>query len=270
MSSRRSLRIVPAPIELAWNDPAENLRRIEAELDRGLSGASEPESQLFVFPELTLTGFVTESPRELLLDGPEVSALRKLASSRKTALAAGFPERNPAAPGRPFNALVLVDAEGEVRAHYRKLHLFTFGAKPETASYSAGSGGVLCEHRGWKLGLSLCFDLRFPALFQVYAREKADAILLPSCWVDGPHKSRQFELLSAAQAVLTQAYFVSVNRSGADPQFKYDGRAYVHGPFGEQVWRGGACELSADRLDQARKLAVRSSDRPSYAIGGPG
>jgi predicted amidohydrolase len=262
----KPLSVIPVSLELEWNDPDENLRRIEKALDA--APAAEPESRLFVFPELTLTGFVTGKPLHLTLEGPEVRRLRDIAKNHHVAIVAGFPEHNPASKEKPFNTLVLIDAKGKIVASYRKVHLFTFGKRPESDVYSAGDHPVMCELRGWKIGLATCFDLRYAAQFLAYAKEKADLIVLPACWVDGPHKTRQFEVLSAAQAVLTQAYFVSVNRSGADPEFNYDGRAYVHSPMGEQLYTGEPVELTPESLEQARKIVVRPSDRAHYRLAG--
>lgn len=267
---RLPLYIQPVPLDLAWADPRENLRRIEAAVRRGLDAApSVPSrSRIFLFPELTLTAFVTRNPSGFRLKpmDPELQALCAIARRHSTALVAGFPESNPKSPRRPFNAVVLIDPAGRIAASYRKTHLFTLGTRPEIASYSGGKGGVVCEYRGWRIGLVVCFDIRFPPFFHAYARAEADLILVPACWVAGPHKSYQFKTINSAHAVLTQAYVAAVNRSGKDPAYAYDGSAYVFSPFGEDINRGGPCALDPAELERCRGLKVRPSDRPSYPV----
>lgn len=192
--------------------------------------------------------------------------IQALARKHRTAIAAGFPEKNPKNSKRPRNAVALVAPDGRLVAKYHKLHLFTVGKNPESAAYSTGEAGVSCVYRGWKIGFAICFDLRFPALFHEYAKAQIDIMLVPSCWIGGPHKSEQYRTLAAAYANLTQAYLAAVNRSGKDPFFDYDGSGYVCSPFGDDVYRGEPCGLDPDRIETCRRMSVRSADRPRYLI----
>lgn len=267
---REELHLQPIPLDLAWGDPEENLRRVEAAVRDGLRRSPElpSEARLFVLPELTLTGFVTKDPPAFAVEPPHprVERLRALARELKTGLAAGFPEPNPADPAKPFNTLALIGPDGSVAARYRKTHLFTAGKSPESAAYSAGGAGVVCAYRGWRIALAICFDVRFSGLFHAYARAGADLVVVSSCWVGGPHKTYQYRALCSAHAILSQAYVAAVNRSGKDPFFEYDGSAYVFSPFGEDLYRGGPCRLDPAELKSCRGLEVRSADRPSYPV----
>lgn len=270
MMERQALHVNPVAMDLAWREPGENLRRMEAAVRDRLSapGAPEAGAQLFLFPELTLTGFVTQDP-PCCAANPADPVFRKLcamARRLKTAVAAGFPEKNPKDPKRPFNALAFIGPDGNVLAVYRKLHLFTSGRHPEAAGYAAGDGGVVCVYRGWKIGFAICFDLRFPALFHRYAREGTELLLVSSCWVGGAHKSCQYRTLNSAYAVLLQAYVACVNRSGKDPNFDYDGAEHVFSPFGEDVYRNAPYGLSGAELRASRGLIVRPADREDYSI----
>lgn len=261
--ARQPLFIEPVPMDLAWNDPKENLKRVETVVRGRLKDSKDvpPESRVFLFPELALSGFVTKNP-PLLTAEP----LQDLARRYGTAIAAGFPEANPKDKRRPLNALALVAADGSLVAKYHKLHLFTVGKNPESSAYSTGNTAVTCNYRGWKVGFAICFDLRFPALFHAYAKAAVDLMLVPSCWIGGPHKSEQYRTLGAAYSNLTQAYLSAVNRSGKDPFFEYDGSAYVFSPFGENIYRGRACRLEPESIEACRKMSVRSADRPAYKI----
>ena len=254
------LLIQPVSMDLAWNDPEENLKRMErllrARLER--SKQAPPESQIFVFPELTLTGFVTKEPVSFSLKPPSpfVERLSRLASQFKTGLVAGFPEANPADPARPYNAAALFGPDGGIAASYRKMKLFTAGSSPEASVYAPGDSIKTVDYRGWKIGFAICFDIRFPEIFVDYAKARADLVVIPACWIGGPHKSLQFRTLAVAHAVWTQAYVLAVNRSGRDPFYEYDGSEYVFSPFGESVYRGEPVPLDEKTLEECRKLAV--------------
>ncbi|MBI5201366.1 MAG: carbon-nitrogen hydrolase family protein [Elusimicrobia bacterium] len=259
MSARLKLSVSPVALELSWNDPDANLAKIDAALATGLKGVSRPEEHLFLFPELTLTGFATKEPPAIGLSSGPVSKLSALAKKHKTAVAAGFPEK---AAGKPLNALALFGPDGKLVARYHKLHLFTWGKNPEAATYEAGKTGVVADYRGWKLGFAICFDIRFPPLFHEYAKAGVDLLLISSCWIGGPHKTYQYRTITSGHAILTQAYVAAVNRAGKDPFFEYDGSQYVFSPFGEET--SGA--LDPAELENARKLVVRPSDLKSYRV----
>lgn len=266
---RLPLHVEPVPLDLAYNDPAANLKAVEAAVSARLAAHPDfaPEERLFLFPELTLTAFVTREPPAFKLSPADatVGAVAALARRFKTGLAVGFPEAPPGG-GKPLNALAVFAPDGSVAGVYRKNHLFTLGASPETAAYAAGDSGTLFEYRGWRVALAVCFDVRFSGLFHAYAKAGADLILVSSCWVGGPHKTEQYRTLTSAHAILTQAFVAAVNRSGRDPVWEYDGSAYVFSPFGADLHRGGPVRLDPSELDACRKLAVRVADRPTYTV----
>jgi predicted amidohydrolase len=264
----KPLSIWPTALDLAWNEPDKNLSLIDDAISRRLKDQTLVSDELlFLFPELTLTGFVTKDPPGLVLGERPLKELAEIAAARKIAIAAGFPERNPADAKKPFNSLALFGSDGKLVARYRKLHLFTWGKSPESDVYSCGDKGVVCEYRGWKLGLGICFDVRFSGLFHQYARSNVDAMLISACWVGGPHKTYQYKTLCSAHAILTQSFVAAVNRSGRDPAFEYDGAEYGFSPFGEETANGKPLVLDASALEACRKLVVRPSDRDAYEVG---
>ncbi len=259
------LEVVAIPMDLAWQDPAENVARMRAAL-AALPSSSMP--RLCVFPELTLTGFTTVNPAAFALkeSEPVLQTVRDLAREFNTSLVFGYPELLPT--GQVKNALSYVGRDGAEWARYHKMHLFTQGASPETATYTAGDHPVIVEDEGWKIGLSICFDLRFPELFRKYAQEGCHLILLSACWVGGPTKSTQFRALSAGQAVISQSFVVALNRTGKDPFCQFEGEALIHGPRGEalesKVGERAIATLDPALLKGARNLDVLSSLRDRY------
>lgn len=261
--ARLPLHVHPVGLDLAWNEPEANLRRMEGAIHERLLPGSVPEEHLFLFPELTLTGFVTKDPPAYEAGHLLVKRIGDLARANRVAIAAGYPERLPG-EAKPKNALALFGPGGEALARYHKVHLFTWGKNAEAAAYAPGKGGVTCSYRGWKLGLAICFDIRFPPLFHAYAKAGVDLLLVSSCWIGGPHKSQQYKTIASAHAILTQAFVAAVNRAGKDPFFEYDGAQYVFSPYGAEL--GPGASLDPKELDGARKLVVRPSDRDAYPV----
>ena len=247
-------------MDLDWKNPARNLETLEEVLKTAISALSgvSPGECLFVFPELTLTAFVTRDPSQLAVarDAPSLKRVAELARTYKTAIVAGWIEKNPARPEKPFNALSVWGPDGTMLTSYRKQHLFTKGNPSEAETFEAGSENTILSYRGFKIGLSICFDLRFPKLYQKYALSGVDAIICAACWVGGPHKSLQIQALSRAQAILTRSYFVSVNRTGRDPFFEYEGEALAYSPVGEELKTLMPVELSHATIDAARTLPL--------------
>jgi omega-amidase len=269
--SKSDLFLEPVALNLVWKDPQANVKAMRAEIAQRLQKSPEVSSQdrIFVFPELTLTGFVTTDPGSSALhrEDQAIQSVHDLAKEFKTAIVFGFPERQEGPRAHvPWNTLIFVDPSGEELADYQKIHLFTAGSPSEHTTYEAGTSGVIVEYRGWKIAFGICFDLRFPPLFSEYAKEGADLVILPACWVGGAGKSHQLQTLSAAHAIAGQYYFLSVNRSGEDPNFKFEGETLVYSPKGELLKGEAPFRISDSVLQEARKLSVRPSDRPDYLV----
>jgi predicted amidohydrolase len=228
------------------------------------------QPRITVFPELTLTGFTTVDPvcSALGITDPILNKVNALASEFKTALVYGYPERRDS--GAIRNALTFVSPNGAELAKYHKLHLFTQGATPESSTYESGDRPVIVDFEGWRLGLAICFDLRFPELFRAYSAAGCDVNLLSACWVGGPTKSAQFKAMARGLAVQSQSFMVALNRSGQDPYCQFEGETLAYGPRAEVLCEsaGSAALVALDPglLRAARALDVRSSLKARYQV----
>lgn len=261
-NTMNELKIIPVSLDIEWRNAEANAKKIHDHVEGFFkkNATIDPTSCVFVFPELTLHGFVLLNPDSLAIEwtDPVLLDLQKCARTYRCNLVVGGIEENIADPKKPYNALWTIDSEGKILSHYRKQNLFTQGNPSEADLYQAGSSVTVAEIQGWKLGFGICFDLRFPEVFQHYRRMGVDATILPACWVDGPTKEDQFQVLSAGQAVLSQAYFISVNRAGEDPHFKYTGSHYAFAPTGQPVSLEpqGYYSLTRGPLEIARKIRL--------------
>jgi deaminated glutathione amidase len=196
--------------------------------------------------------------------GPIVSALRDAArAGRVTIIAGGFPERSPE-PTRPYNTCAVLGPDGQVLARYRKIHLFDVdladGASyRESASTSAGDGPVTVAIDAASVGLSVCYDLRFPELYRALSRAGAEVLVVPAAFTLLTGKDHWLVLLRA-RAIEAQAYVVAAAQWGKHPRGRHTfGKSCIIDPWGEIVAQASEGEgvvvapLDLDYLTRVRK-----------------
>lgn len=241
-----------AVIQLAYGDDepvADRTARV-ADLVRAQRGAD-----LVVLPELwPQGGFSYDRWEEAAqpLDGPAVTALSDAAHDISALVHMGsLVERDET--GRLFNTSVLLGADGQVIATYRKVHLFGFG-EGEPKLMTPGDGPVV--HDG--LGLATCYDLRFPEMFRALLDGGAEVVLMPAAWP--ARRVQHWRLLTLARAVENQSYVVACNTAGKHAGVAMGGGSLVVDPWGEVIAEAGTDEevLVAD-LDLALVPSTRSS-----------
>lgn len=182
------------------------------ELFRQAAGAD-----LVVFPENSLYFRIRGgTPLEpLRLDGPEIASLRELVDAQPSAMMLSTPIHEAGA--RTVNATVLLEPGRAPRIVYRKIHMFDVdveGAPPvrESDHFAPGTGPAVIEFRGWKIGLSICYDLRFAELYRHYA-QSVDLILIPSAFLV-PTGQAHWHVLLRARAIENQCYVAAPAQAG--------------------------------------------------------
>jgi deaminated glutathione amidase len=173
--------------------------------------------------------------------------------------------------GRWVNRSLVIDAEGEIAARYDKIHMFdvrlTSGeAWRESAVYEPGKAVTTTETPVGRLGLTVCYDVRFPALFEELGRHSCDVIAIPAAFTV-PTGQAHWHVLQRARAIEASAYVVAAAQVGehADGRRTY-GHSLVVDPWGEVVLDlgGEAPELGFAEIDPARIAEVRQQ-LPSLA-----
>ncbi len=144
-----------------------------------------------------------------------------------------------------FNTTVVFGPDGAEIARYRKIHLFDIVAPDgtgyrESNTYGAGDDVVTCEADGTRLGLAICYDVRFPELFLALRRAGAEVIFLPSAFTLQTGKDH-WEPLIRARAIETQCWMVAAATWGQhldgarnEPRFTY-GHSMICNPWGHVV-----------------------------------
>lgn len=195
--------------------------------------------------------------------GPILSAMRSAArASGVWLLLGGFPERTAA--GRIGNTSVLMDPDGRVRARYRKIHLFDVDVPGgqrfrESETVAPGDAPVVAETPWGGLGLSICYDLRFPELYRAMSAAGARIITVPSAFTRETGKDH-WHVLLRARAIENQAFVIAPAQFGfhGGKRASY-GHALVVDPWGVVLGECGDREgfalawLDFEYQDQVRR-----------------
>ena len=167
--------------------------------------------------------------------------------------------------GRWANRSYVIDGSGAIAARYDKIHMFDVDLASgeswrESSAYAPGDGVVTVETPLGRLGLSICYDLRFPALYETLGRVSCDVIAIPSAFTV-PTGSAHWHVMQRARAIEATAYVVCAAQVGvhADGRSTY-GHSMVIDPWGEVLldMGGEAAGLAFAEVDSARIAEVRA------------
>jgi predicted amidohydrolase len=168
------------------------------------------------------------------------------------------------ADGRLANRGFVIDAAGAVRARYDKMHLFDIDLSTgerwrESAAYAAGEEAVIVDTPVGTMGLSICYDLRFPALYQVLSGAGATVLAVPAAFTR-PTGDAHWRTLLAARAIESAAYVVAAAQTGVHEDGREThGHSLVVDPWGEVLLDMGEVPgLAVVDLDPARAAEVRA------------
>lgn len=177
-----------------------------------------------------------------LADDPVVNGLRETARELGVWIDIGSAlvrrEDGPNGEKRAANRQVLIRPDGEVAATYDKLHMFdvdlpTGETARESATYEPGDRAVTAEVDGAVFGLTICYDLRFPALYRALALAGAQAMTIPAAFTR-PTGEAHWDVLMRARAIETGSYVLAAAQGGFHEDRRGTwGRSIVVGPWGE-------------------------------------
>ncbi len=235
-------------------DVAANLQRLQ-QLATEAKGAD-----LLVVPEMFLTGYnIGVDAVNVLAQGRDGEAAQQVAQIAKTsgvAILYGYPER--AEDGQIYNAVQLIDAQGERLCNYRKTHLF---GDLDHSMFSAGEDDFpLVELNGWTLGFLICYDLESPENARRMALAGAELILVPTA------NMIPFDFIAdvtvRARAYENQCYVAYANYCGSEEQIHYCGQSSIAAPDGSRIAQAGLDEaLIVGTLDRQLMLDSRAANR---------
>lgn len=217
------------------SDKEASVARAEALIDE----AAKRGAQLVALPEnVSYMGTEEEKLRFAEpLDGPTFSRLGAAAAKHGVWLLAGtLPERGPT-PARAYNTSVLFGPDGARVAVYRKIHLFDIqlgegATHTESSSVEAGGSATLAETPLARIGMTVCYDLRFPGLYRALVHAGAELLAVPAAFTV-PTGRDHWEVLLRARAIENQCYVLAPGQFGQNTEKRQTyGRSMIIDPWG--------------------------------------
>jgi deaminated glutathione amidase len=228
----------------AAQTPAANMDAVAKLVAKAKAGGADyvqtPEmTNLMVTGREALFAAITEEARDKSL-----AALRELARRHAVWLHAGSLAVK-VSPERAANRSFLIDPKGEIAARYDKIHMFDVDlaggeSYRESRSYSAGESAILADLPWGRLGLSICYDLRFPALFRALAVAGASFLAIPSAFTRQTGEAH-WQVLMRARAIETGSFVFAAAQAGRhDNGRETYGHSIVVDPWGTVLAEGDA------------------------------
>ncbi|MFO1463444.1 MAG: nitrilase-related carbon-nitrogen hydrolase [bacterium] len=250
---KRILRLHLVQFPTRAGHALETLRAIE----RDLAKLRVRRDDWLVFPEMWPSGFSLQERDRLRRENTRCADwLRDFARGHACYLVGSMLELRG---GKAYNQAYVVGPSGRRLAAYRKIHLFEYGG--EHLRFERGRKVVAFSSPWGRLGLAICYDLRFPELFRRLSAAGARLIFVPSAWPR--ERIDHFSSLLKARAIENQCYIVGLNKVGPGMHREpvvYGGHSAVFGPWGEQLAElGSRKEIRSVSLplDAVEKIRVR-------------
>ena len=236
------MRIAAVQFDFDETDPFD--ARVDRMLGLVATAAVDAETMtdLVVLPELWPNGGFTYQrwePTAQPLDGPLIARLQDAARSASVVLHAGsFIERHD--DGSLTNTAVLIERDGSIAAVYRKIHLFGF-TDGEPKYLAGGDDLVVADTSVGRVGLSTCYDLRFPEMYRRLTDQQTDVFVVPAAWPLS--RVGHWTVLAQARAIENQTPLIAVNTSGTHGGVPMGGRSIIVDAAGGVLTEAGADEM---------------------------
>lgn len=228
--------------------------------------AAARECDLIMFPECA-PQMRRDSERILeseTLDEQQITTCRNLCKSHNIGMLIGsFAQKSDADPTRFFNTSVLIGRDGEILATYQKIHLFEAWMNGKRTHHEAAkvrqgpAKPIVVAFEGWNLGLSICYDLRFPEYYRLLVDAGADILCVPSAFTYETGAAH-WETLLRARAIENTRYVIAPAQTGENyPGRKTWGHSMAVAPWGEIIGQIGhdpgmfVVELTRESIDRA-------------------
>ncbi|MEM1750316.1 MAG: nitrilase-related carbon-nitrogen hydrolase [Desulfurococcaceae archaeon] len=239
-------------------DPLSNYEKT-----KGILKKSYRKADLIVLPEYSMSDpLQLAKPEEIVTiaeyieDSIYLSKLSELAAELGASILAHFIEKT-SSEGKPLSSSVMIHPSGGIEKLYSKIHLFDAYGYRESLLFERGKNvSRSAVIKGIVTNIAICFDIRFPELFRVYARTGSELVIVHSGWVKDLLKEESLEFLLRSRAHENTFWVAAANRWGK----RYVGRSMVIDPFGVKVFElsigesYGEYTIDRSRIYEARKI----------------
>ena len=235
-----------------------------------IAEAASKGARMIVFPEVM--NYVGEPTRDSFERIPDGECIRRMSAAAKGngiwVNIGSIREIDPDDPdGKPFNTSVMISPNGEINAIYRKLHLSDMQTTPnnppvlESDRINKGERIVVADTELCKIGMSICYDLRFPEMYRLMSEKGAKIICHPSCF-NSTTGAAHWEVLLRSIAILNHCYVLASNHCGKKPTKNKPsvwGHSMIIDPWGTVIAEAGQerealllAEIDLDYCDELR------------------
>ena len=245
-----------------------NLSKIESLIIKSTKTSPKSHKHIICLPELCTTGFDLinyKTLAERIPEGSTTDLFRNLAKKHKVHIIASYIEESM---GSYYNCAVIINDQGQLLTKYRKIHLFPLKPMEESEYFTSGDNTEIksiVNINGLRVGILICFDLRYPEISRRLVLEGANCMIYLA---EFPRpRDDVWTTLLRARAMENQIFVIGVNRVGEDDTISYFGKSIVIGPNGETINSGSTKEeiiqgiLDPDLLNLAKKFIPTLSHR---------
>jgi len=222
------MKIGLVQMDIFWEDILQNMKKAE----HYFREAEKQGIDLLVFPEMTLTGFSMNVEKTAGEWKKQVDFFRDMSTLYSATVVFGYPVRIAQGSRTYYENHLSVAEKGVILADYAKIHPFTYGE--ESRYFRGGNSMINLNWRDTVMGGFICYDLRFPEIFQL-SSEKSEIIFVIANWPQD--RISHWDILLSARAIENQCYIVGVNRTGAGGGLIYNGHSAIYSPQGERISR---------------------------------
>lgn len=254
------MKVTIIQLDIEWGSPAINIKRAERLM------AKEPDSDLYVLPEMWSTGFATEPTGIAEEEASSISLewMKKTASNRHCAISGSLAIH---VDGTYRNRHYFVNGQTRTVSYYDKHHLFRYGG--EDKFYQSGKKHTIVEYMGIRFLLLTCYDLRFPVWSRYADTLDYHAIIAVANWPES--RQNAWQILTRARAIENQAFLIGCNRVGNDECSHYKGQSAIISPIGKtlvncrpDIEESVSFKLDIEMLNHQRKKFRVIEDRDIY------
>lgn len=226
-----------------------------------ISKAASQDSVLCAFPEFMMCYTPSSQSAKKLanisekITGNFVSSIADSAKQNSIQVVGTFYEKSPK-PNRVYDTSFVIGKNGKIISVYRKIHLYdAFGFKESSKLYRGSSIAKPIKTSIGKIGMMICYDIRFPEMSRILASSGSEILVVPSAWVQGKGKEEHWMTINKTRAIENGCYVISPDQVGNI----YCGRSLIVDPFGKVILdmkkrEGiGTVDISLDLVREVRK-----------------
>lgn len=219
-----------------------------------LKKAVRKKTDLIVLPEMFLGSPANPTSRQEWAHQYSLvlKEIKKFSTLKKVSICFSQLEKSG---NKFFNTSYFIGVDGQVKGKYRKIHLFSYGG--ETKTFSAGNQTTVFNSQFGKIGLAICYDIRFPEFIRHLTNKGMQILLVNAQWPAA--RIEHWHTLLRARAIENQIFVVGVNRLGRKGPIVYNGHSVVFDPWGNEILcldekkEIGLCKIDLQKLEIIRK-----------------